>query len=69
MFDVIERLHRILCAVKDFSAGYRGSDAWYGYMMMEYKDKKYAVKIVEMDELDQIAYGFDVMDHVPKYFK
>lgn len=69
MFDVIQGLHKVLGIVKDFNAGYKGSHANRGYMMMYYKGKKYAVKVVEMDEHDQAQDGFDALDNVPKYFK
>lgn len=69
MFNLIEGLHKVLNMVKDFGAGYCASTAWSGYMLLKYKDKKYAVKIVEMSEEDQNKDGFDAIENVPFYFK
>lgn len=69
MSNMIFSLHKVLGMVKDFEAGYSSSTASKGYMLMYYKGKKYAVKIVEMDEIDQAQDGFDAMDNLPKYFK
>ena len=69
MSNIIQGLHKVLNMVKDFNAGYSTSTAHKGYMMMSYKGKRYAVKVVEMDEVDQAQDGFDAMDNVPKYFK
>ena len=68
MFDLIEGLYKVLNMVKDFGAGYCASTAWHGYMLLKYKGKKYAVKIVEMNEADQNNDGFEAIDNVPYYF-
>ena len=69
MFDLIEGLHKVLNMVKDFGAGYCASTAWNGYMLLKYKGKRYAVKIVEMSEADQNIEGFEAVDNVQHYFK
>lgn len=69
MFDLVESLHKVLNMVKDFGAGYCASTAWNGYMLLKYKDKRYAVKMVEMSETDQKIDGFDAIENVQYYFK
>ena len=69
MFDLIANLHNVLNMVKDFGAGYNSSDAFHGYMLMHYKGRKYAVKVVEMDEEDQKQDSLDAMDNIKHYFK
>lgn len=69
MFGLIEQMFKVLNIAKDFLAGYKGSDASMGYLMIRYKDKRYAVKIVEMDERDQEEDAFEAVDNVPKYFE
>ena len=48
MRELIHKLHRILCEVKDFNAGYASDTIGSGKMMIEYKGKRYAVLIEEM---------------------
>ena len=69
MFGMIEHTFRVLNIAKDFIAGYRGSDASEGYMMIVYKGRRCAVKIVEMNECDQALTDHEAVDNVPKYFK
>jgi hypothetical protein len=54
--------------IKGFTAGYSSSDVFHGYMFMKYKGKKYAVKVVEMNEEDQNKDDFDALDNVKYYF-
>lgn len=52
MRELIHKLHLILCAVKDFEAGYSSDTVGEGKMLIEYKDKRYAVFIEEMGKCD-----------------
>lgn len=48
MRSLIDRIHRILNACKDFEVGYSSDTASDGYFYIEYDGKAYAVKIAEM---------------------
>jgi hypothetical protein len=50
--ELIHKIHRILCEVKDFNAGYSSDTIGEGKMLIEYKDKRYAVFIEEMGKCD-----------------
>lgn len=69
MFDMIDNLYRALWFIKDFKAGYRGSDADNGLMVIEYKGTRYAVKMVEMSTTDQDVDMHNAVDNVKIYFK
>ena len=69
MLEVIEKIHKALNMIKDFKAGYKGSDAQNGYMLIEHKGRRYAVKMVEMSEEDQIKDAHDAVDNIKEYFK
>lgn len=64
MITVIQKIHEVLNLIKDFQTGYSSKNASDGYMMITYKDKRYAVKLVEIenpsenpfDDLDRIQY-------------
>ena len=50
MFAVISKICKILNEVKGFdNAGYSTETACEGYMMLDYNGKRYAVKLVEVD--------------------
>jgi hypothetical protein len=48
--ELIEKLFRILCEIKDFNAGYDTETSIDGKMIIEYKGKRYAVLIEKMGE-------------------
>lgn len=49
MINVIIRLREILNSIKGFdNVGYSSESAPDGYMMLDYKGKRYAVKLVEI---------------------
>lgn len=52
MIELIQKLQRILCEIKDFNAGYSSDTIGSGKMIIEYKDKRYAVFIEEMGKND-----------------
>lgn len=64
MITVIQKIHEVLNLIKDFQTGYSSKNVSDGYMMITYKDKRYAVKLVEIenpsenpfDDLDRIQY-------------
>jgi hypothetical protein len=51
--ELIQKLHRILCEIKDFNAGYSSKTSNDGKMMIEYKGKRYAVFIEEMGNCEE----------------
>ena len=69
MFGMIKDLCRALWLIKDFEAGYRGSDADNGLMVIEYKGTRYAVKMVEMSTTDQDVSMHNAVDNAKIYFK
>lgn len=69
MFDVIKDLCRALWLIKDFDAGYKGSDASDGYMVISHKGTRYAVKLVEMSTTDQDVDMHNAVDNTKIYFK
>lgn len=66
MRELIIKLHTALCLLKDFSAGYSSDTFMDGLMMISYKGKNYAVKIVEMDENED---PFDAVNCTKYYFR
>lgn len=52
MKNLIDKIYRILNAVKGFNAGYSSDTAAKGYFYIEYEGKAYAVKMVEMPMKD-----------------
>ena len=46
--EIVARLHEVLNMIKDFSAGYSTRNMDKGLMMIEYKGKRYAVKVSEI---------------------
>lgn len=62
--EIIARLHAVLNMIKDFSAGYSTKNAGDGYMLIQRKGKRYAVKITEIenpsenvvDDIDRLEY-------------
>lgn len=47
--ELIHKMHEVLNNIKDFEAGYSSKTSGDGYMLIEYKGKRYAVKAVEID--------------------
>ncbi len=63
--ELIHKIHSILGNVKDFETGYSSKTIGDGYMLIEYKGKRYAVKAVEIDnQRDDISKDIDRV----KYF-
>lgn len=64
MITVIQKIHEVLNLIKDFQTGYSSKTVSDGYMLISYKDKRYAAKLVEIenpsenpfDDLDRIHY-------------
>jgi hypothetical protein len=52
MKELIQKICRILCEIKDFNAGYGGKSIGDGKMVIEYKGTRYAVFIEEMGKCD-----------------
>ena len=52
MSELIKKIHRILCEIKDFNAGYGSKTIGDGKMIIEYKGIRYAVFIEEMEKCD-----------------
>ena len=46
--EVITKMHEVLNQVKGFEAGYSTKTMDDGYMLIEYKGKRYAVKLKEI---------------------
>lgn len=69
MYTMIKELCRALWLIKDFEAGYKGSDAEDGLMVIEYKGMRYAVKMVEMSTTDQDVEMHNAIDNTKIYFK
>ena len=46
--ELITKVHQVLNEVKDFEVGYSTENMDKGYMLIEYKGKRYAVRAVEM---------------------
>lgn len=46
--ELIGKLHEVLNLIKNFSAGYSTRNMDKGLMMIEYKGKRYAVKVSEI---------------------
>lgn len=61
---IIQTLHQVLKLMKDFTAGYSTKNAGDGYMLIQHKGKRYAVKITEIenpsvnavDDIDRLEY-------------
>ena len=68
MIKLITTICNILNLCKDFVAGYSTKTVDDGYFLVKYKDKAYAVKIVEMpDSIQKLDNDFKQLDQV-KYF-
>lgn len=52
MIELIQKLQRILCEIKDFNAGYSSDTIGEGKVLIEYEGKRYAVLIEEMGKCD-----------------
>lgn len=48
--NVVHEIHKVLSMIKDFIPCTSSKSGNKGYMMFSYKDKQYALKIVEVDE-------------------
>ena len=49
MNELIIKLHEVLNLIKDFTIGYGSNSLRDGRMLIVYKDKRYAVRIVEFE--------------------
>lgn len=47
--ELISKIHDVLNHIKDFNAGYSSKTICDGYMLIEYKGERYAVKAVKID--------------------
>lgn len=65
MFDLIDKLHRLINLAKDFEACYDSRTANDGKMLVEYKGKRYFVKIEEVENPSENI--FNDMD-ILRYF-
>ena len=62
--ELVTKVHKVLNEVKDFDVGYSSDTMANGYMLIEYKGKRYAVKAVEIsnpsesifEDIDQTQY-------------
>lgn len=62
--ELIGKLHEVLNLIKDFTAGYSTRNMDKGLMLVEYKGKRYAVKVSEIknpsenavDDIDRLEY-------------
>ena len=62
--EIVARLHEVLNMIKDFTTGYSTKNAGEGYMLIQHKGKRYAVKITEIkhpsenaiDDIDRLEY-------------
>ena len=53
--EIVAKLHEVLNMIKDFSAGYSTKNSGDGYMLIQHKGKRYAVKITEIEALSEKA--------------
>lgn len=61
---IIQALHQVLNLMKDFTAGYSTKNMDKGLMIVEYEGKRYALKVVEIenpskravDDFDRLEY-------------
>lgn len=60
--ELITKIHQVLSLVKDFRVGYSTKSIDDGYMLIEYKGKRYAVKVAEISNPSENI--FDDMDRV-----
>lgn len=62
--ELICKMHAVLNIIKDFEVGYSTRNIDNGYMLIEYKGKRYAVRAVEItdpaknavDDVDKLEY-------------
>lgn len=62
--ELIGKLHEVLNLIKDFTAGYSTRNMDKGLMIIQYKGKRYAVRISEIknpsenaiDDIDRLEY-------------
>lgn len=47
--EVITKIHEVLSNVKGFETGYSTTNVSEGYMMIDYKGKRYAVRLKEIE--------------------
>ena len=66
MRNVVDKIYRILNAVKGFTVGYSSGTAAKGYFYIEYEGKAYAVKIAEMP-MKEGESSFDRLGKVQYY--
>lgn len=56
MLDLIIRIYNVLNMIKDFEVGYSSDSAPKGYMVISHKNKRYAVKIQEIENPSENAF-------------
>ena len=52
--ELIHKMHEVLNHIKGFEVGYSTKTVGDGYMLIEYKGKRYAVKAVEINPSEDI---------------
>lgn len=67
MTELINKLHRILCEIKGFNAGYSSKTSCDGKMIIEYQGKRYAVFIDEMGDCEEES-TFKAIDKLEHWF-
>lgn len=62
---IIQALHQVLNLMKDFTAGYSTKNMDKGLMIVEYEGKRYALKIVEIENPSEKAVNdFDRLEYL-----
>lgn len=62
---IIQALHQVLNLMKDFTAGYSTKNMDKGIMIVEYEGKRYALKIVEIENpSERAADDFDRLEYL-----
>ena len=62
---IIKALHRVLNLMKDFTAEYSTKNMDKGLMIVEYEGKRYALKVVEIENPSERAVDdFDRLEYL-----
>ena len=62
---IIQTLHQVLNLMKDFTAGYSTKNMGKGLMIVEYEGKRYALKVVEIQNPSERAIDdFDRLEYI-----
>ena len=65
IITVIGKLAEVLDMIKDFRAGYSTKNMSKGLMLFDYKDRRYAIKIVEIEDPNiDAAKDIDNLDYI-----